>query len=117
MDATLGAGGHAEALLSRGSGIRLLGLDRDPDALERARERLAPFGDRVSLLQADFSDLASVLDERPPAAGILADLGVSSMQLDRGGAGILVPPRRAARHAHGKKRPHGGRHRGHGFGR
>ena len=88
MDATLGAGGHAEALLSRGSGIRLLGLDRDPDALDRARERLAPFGDRVSFLRADFADLASVLDGRPPAAGILADLGVSSMQLDEAERGF-----------------------------
>lgn len=88
MDATLGAGGHAEALLSRGSGIQLLGLDRDPDALARARERLAPFGDRVSLLQADFSDLASVLENRPAAAGILADLGVSSMQLDEAERGF-----------------------------
>ncbi len=88
VDATLGAGGHAEALLSRGSGVRLLGIDRDPDALDRARERLAPFGDRVSFLQADFSDLETVLDGRPPAAGILADLGVSSMQLDEAERGF-----------------------------
>ncbi len=82
MDATLGAGGHAEAILARGSGVRLLGIDRDPDALERARLRLAPFGDRAAFVQADFGELASVLDGRPDPDAVLADLGVSSMQLD-----------------------------------
>ncbi len=88
VDATLGAGGHAEALLARGGGVRLLGIDRDPDALERARQRLDRFGERVRFVEADFGDLEAVLDGSPPADGILADLGVSSMQLDRGERGF-----------------------------
>jgi 16S rRNA (cytosine1402-N4)-methyltransferase len=88
VDATLGAGGHAEALLARGPGVRLLGIDRDPDALARARERLAAFGGRVALVQADFGDLESILAGHPAPAGILADLGVSSMQLDEAERGF-----------------------------
>jgi 16S rRNA (cytosine1402-N4)-methyltransferase len=88
VDATLGAGGHAEALLARGPQARLLGIDRDPDALALARERLAPFGDRVSFVQADFGDLDSVLEGRPSPDGILADLGVSSMQIDQAERGF-----------------------------
>jgi 16S rRNA (cytosine1402-N4)-methyltransferase len=88
VDATLGAGGHAEALLARGGGVRLLGIDRDPDALARARQRLARFGDRVTFREADFADLAAVLDGFPAPDGILADLGVSSMQLDDGQRGF-----------------------------
>jgi 16S rRNA (cytosine1402-N4)-methyltransferase len=83
VDATVGAGGHAEALLLRGRGTRVLGIDRDPDALEEARRRLGRFGGRVELVQANFGDLESVLEGRPSPDGILADLGVSSMQLDR----------------------------------
>ena len=82
VDATLGAGGHAEAILARGRDVRLLGIDRDPDALERARRHLAAFGERVALLRADFGDLDSLLEGHPAPDGILADLGVSSMQLD-----------------------------------
>lgn len=88
VDATLGAGGHAEALLARSEGVRLLGIDRDPDALARARERLARFGGRVRCVEADFGDLDAVLDGSPAPDGILADLGVSSMQLDRGERGF-----------------------------
>ena len=82
VDATLGAGGHAEAILARSSASRLLGIDRDPDALERARPRLSAFGGRVTFERADFGDLDSVLQGLPAPDGILADLGVSSMQLD-----------------------------------
>lgn len=82
MDATVGAGGHARALLESGPGIRLLGLDRDPDALALARGRLAPFGNRVRLVEANFGDLGGLLEGSPPPDGILADLGVSSMQLE-----------------------------------
>src|SRR5262245_60113220 len=57
VDATLGAGGHAEALLDAGPDVRLLGLDRDPHAIAQARLRLARFGSRVEFLEADFSDL------------------------------------------------------------
>jgi 16S rRNA (cytosine1402-N4)-methyltransferase len=88
VDATLGAGGHAEALLERAPGIRLLGLDRDPEALALARPRLARFGSRVELAQANFADLDRVLEGHPPPDGVLADLGVSSMQLDRGERGF-----------------------------
>jgi len=76
------------ALLERGPGIRLLALDRDPDALALAAERLRPFGNRVELLCENFADLDRVLSGRPAPDGILADLGVSSMQLEEGGRGF-----------------------------
>jgi 16S rRNA (cytosine1402-N4)-methyltransferase len=84
VDATLGLGGHAEAFLSRFPGLALVGLDRDPDALRLAGERLAPFGERVHLVHAVYDDLPNALAELGYAAanGILFDLGVSSMQLD-----------------------------------
>ncbi|HYX20078.1 MAG TPA: 16S rRNA (cytosine(1402)-N(4))-methyltransferase RsmH [Thermoanaerobaculia bacterium] len=88
VDATVGAGGHAEALLDAGPRVRLLGLDRDPDALASARVRLARFGERVELRRADFGDLDAVLADSPAPAGVLADLGVSSMQLDRAERGF-----------------------------
>lgn len=84
VDCTLGAGGHAAAMLAAAP-ITLVGLDRDPDALEVARERLADFADRVHLVRARFSDLPRVLDDLGLSAvdGVYADFGVSSMQLDR----------------------------------
>jgi len=89
VDCTVGLGGHAQALLDAGA-TRVLGLDRDPRALEVARGTLARFGDRVELVHADYRDLARVLDERSIATvnGALADLGVSSMQLDEEGRGF-----------------------------
>jgi 16S rRNA (cytosine1402-N4)-methyltransferase len=91
VDATVGLGGHAEALLARGPAVRLVGLDRDPDALRRAAARLAPFGDRVRLAHGNFHRLEQALAElgveRGAVAGLLFDLGVSSLQLgtpDRG---------------------------------
>src|SRR5690606_28358024 len=83
VDCTLGAGGHAKALLEHGA-TRLLGCDRDADALAIARETLAPWADRVELVHADYRTLPQLLDDRgiPVVQGILADLGVSSMQLD-----------------------------------
>ncbi len=88
VDATVGAGGHAEALLDAGPQIRLLGLDRDSEALGLARERLARFEDRVELLESNFDDLDTVLENRGRPDGILADLGVSSMQIDRAERGF-----------------------------
>jgi 16S rRNA (cytosine1402-N4)-methyltransferase len=81
VDMTLGAGGHAEALLSAGVG-RLVGIDRDPTALAIAGERLAVFGQRFQPVRARFSEVdEEVVDG--PVDGVLFDLGVSSMQLDR----------------------------------
>ena len=85
IDGTLGAGGHAAAILERSApdGL-LLGLDVDPTALALAGARLAPFGNRAVLVHANAGDLASVARARgfAPADGVLLDLGVSSMQLD-----------------------------------
>lgn len=88
VDATLGAGGHAEALLERGPDIRLLGIDRDPDALALARANLSRFAGRVELVLADFGELDRVLGGFPAPDGILADLGVSSMQLNEAERGF-----------------------------
>ncbi|HSU91607.1 MAG TPA: 16S rRNA (cytosine(1402)-N(4))-methyltransferase RsmH, partial [Sporolactobacillaceae bacterium] len=83
VDVTVGTGGHAAAML-RATSARMLGIDRDEAALAVARERLAEFGDRVALRQADFSELAGVMKESgfDGADAILADLGMSSYALD-----------------------------------
>ena len=84
VDATVGLGGHAEALLGKYPGVRLLAIDRDPEALERSRERLGPFGDRVTFARGRHEELIDILKQHGITAisGLLADLGVSSMQLD-----------------------------------
>src|SRR5690606_27039084 len=84
VDATLGLGGHSEALLERFDRIQLVGLDRDRSALALAGERLARFGERAHLVHTVYDRLPEVLAELGIArvAGILFDLGVSSMQLD-----------------------------------
>jgi 16S rRNA (cytosine1402-N4)-methyltransferase len=89
VDCTVGLGGHARALLEAGA-TRVLGLDRDADALRIAQERLREFGDRLELVHGDYRDLGRVLDGHQIAGvhGILADLGVSSMQLDAEGRGF-----------------------------
>jgi 16S rRNA (cytosine1402-N4)-methyltransferase len=85
VDATLGAGGHSAAIAERLSSGRLISLDRDALALEIARERLKEFGNRVTLVHAPFSRIAEAVQGLAIAKvdGVLADLGVSSMQLDR----------------------------------
>jgi len=100
LDATVGLGGHAVSLLTAHPGLAVLGIDRDRDALALAEERLRPFGVRVVLTHARFADLARVVDDTwaaggvpgtstgevasaPELSGVLFDLGVSSLQLDR----------------------------------
>ncbi|WP_158887305.1 16S rRNA (cytosine(1402)-N(4))-methyltransferase RsmH [Amycolatopsis anabasis] len=85
VDATLGLGGHADALLSAFPRLRLIGLDRDPDALARSAERLARHGGRAEFVHAVYDRIPEVLADRGLSRvdGLLFDLGVSSMQLDR----------------------------------
>ncbi len=89
VDCTVGLGGHARALLEAGA-ERLVGFDRDPAALSLARETVAAWGDRVELVHSDYRAIGTVLDARGIGGvdGILADLGVSSMQLDAAGRGF-----------------------------
>ena len=90
VDATLGLGGHTEALLERHPEVRLLGIDRDPEALERSKERLSRFGDRVTLVRGRHESLIDILKQSnlTTISGLLADLGVSSMQLDDAARGF-----------------------------
>jgi 16S rRNA (cytosine1402-N4)-methyltransferase len=89
VDCTVGLAGHARMLLDAGA-ARLIGIDRDTDALAIANDALASFGDRVTLVHANYREIASVLDAQGVAevAGLLADFGVSSMQLDAEGRGF-----------------------------
>jgi 16S rRNA (cytosine1402-N4)-methyltransferase len=84
VDATLGGGGHAEAVLRAHPGLRLLGLDRDDTAIEAASRRLEPFGDRVEIVRTGFDRIEPLVRERSErgASAVLMDLGVSSPQLD-----------------------------------
>ena len=90
VDATLGLGGHAAALLAAHPALTLVGLDRDPDALALAGRRLAAYADRVHLVHAVYDRVADVLGELglPRVQGVLFDLGVSSMQLDADARGF-----------------------------
>jgi 16S rRNA (cytosine1402-N4)-methyltransferase len=91
VDGTVGMGGHAERLLEAGDGrTRVLGLDADPEALRRAAERLARFGDRVVLRHGSFRHLAALAAEARigEAAAVLFDLGLSSYQLDESARGF-----------------------------
>jgi 16S rRNA (cytosine1402-N4)-methyltransferase len=90
VDATVGAGGHSALLLERFPRIQVLGLDQDPDALALAGEKLSPYGARVRLERARFTDLQALLRTMhvPRPIGLLCDLGASSMQLDRAERGF-----------------------------
>ncbi len=90
VDATLGLGGHSEAILASCRNARLVGLDRDQAALRAAADRLAPFAARTTLVHAVYDQLPRVLADlgHPCVHGVLFDLGVSSMQLDETGRGF-----------------------------
>ena len=97
VDATLGGGGHAAAVLAAHPGLELLGIDRDDAALTAAAERLAPYRDRIQLVRGSFGDLAELVRTHPPVrqptprtgvTAVLLDLGVSSPQLDRADRGF-----------------------------
>jgi 16S rRNA (cytosine1402-N4)-methyltransferase len=90
VDATLGGGGHADAVLASRPDLALLGLDRDERALSASAARLAPYGKRVRLRRARFDELGVELDAmgQPDVSGVLFDLGVSSPQLDEPGRGF-----------------------------
>jgi 16S rRNA (cytosine1402-N4)-methyltransferase len=90
VDATLGLGGHSAAVLAQTSDCRLIGLDRDEQALEIAHKRLSDWADRITLVHAVYDELPEVLADLGigPVQGILFDLGVSSMQLDRAERGF-----------------------------
>ncbi len=90
VDATLGLGGHSEALLQKFSHLTVIGIDRDRDALAKANTRLAPFGDRFKSAHAIFDQFSEVLESfgLTEVNGVLFDLGVSSTQLDEGSRGF-----------------------------
>ena len=90
VDATLGLGGHTEALLTRFPQLTVIGIDRDPRALEQARARLAIFGDRLKTSHAVFDSISDVVQSHGYShlSGVLFDLGVSSMQLDESDRGF-----------------------------
>ena len=84
VDGTIGDGGHTELLLKNTTSVRVLGIDRDMRAIERAEKRLAPFRDRITLVHGNFSDIKTILKKANVmnVDGLLLDLGVSSPQLD-----------------------------------
>ena len=91
VDATIGDGGHAQAILDAISpGGRLLGIDADPGSLKRAGERLQPYGDMVTLVNDNFSNLEDLVASHrfTPVMAILMDLGLASWQLEAGGRGF-----------------------------
>ncbi len=91
LDATVGGGGHAAAILEAGApGGRLLGLDRDPEAVRRAAKRLRLYGERVTVVHASYVDLLSIAQPKGylPLHGILFDLGFSSWQIDKASRGF-----------------------------
>jgi 16S rRNA (cytosine1402-N4)-methyltransferase len=96
LDATVGGGGHAAAMLEESAAVRLIGLDKDPDALEAAGDRLAEHAERVRLLRADFREIGDELGGdswlAEGLAGALMDLGISSKQIDDSASGFSFRP-------------------------
>lgn len=90
VDGTLGGGGHSLEILKRAENVRLIGIDRDKEALSAAKERLLEFSDRITLVHSNFSNIRSVLEELGISKidGMVLDLGVSSYQLDNGERGF-----------------------------
>lgn len=94
VDATLGGAGHAEAILAAAPQLRVLGIDRDPAAIDEANSRLAPFASRTLVVKATFAELAAILEREvsfinaDPVVAVLMDLGVSSHQLDEANRGF-----------------------------
>lgn len=94
LDATVGGGGHAARLLEASPAVRVVGIDQDPEAIEAARARLAAYGDRVELIEANFRDLDRIRSRTDidDLAGALLDLGVSSHQIDTQARGFSFRP-------------------------
>jgi 16S rRNA (cytosine1402-N4)-methyltransferase len=90
VDATLGLGGHAEAILKAAENVQIIGIDQDPEAIEFAGERLGKFGVNIKIFHANFAEIKEVLiaAKIEKVNGILADLGVSSLQFDSGARGF-----------------------------
>lgn len=88
FDATLGMGGHTEAALTRFPELRVVGIDRDPEAIRLASERLAPFGDRFTAEHAEYDMIDGIAEKHGRPNAILMDLGVSSLQLDDASRGF-----------------------------
>ncbi|MEE9270071.1 MAG: 16S rRNA (cytosine(1402)-N(4))-methyltransferase RsmH [Candidatus Krumholzibacteria bacterium] len=88
VDCTVGGGGHAKAVLDSNSEVSLVGIDRDPEALAGARRFLQEYEGRLSLIEGNYADLDAALADRKAVDGILVDLGVSSLQLDRASRGF-----------------------------
>ncbi len=83
VDCTLGYGGHSEGLLKNNTDIKIFGIDRDKEAIEFSKKRLAPFKERVKIVQGSYSQKIKEALEKLPVCGVLADIGVSSLQLDK----------------------------------
>src|ERR1700685_4092756 len=90
IDATLGLGGHTRALLAKFPSVTVIGIDRDQSAIAIARENVAPYGDRLIIAHTTYDEIEKILHQQgiEKVAGILFDLGVSSMQLDDGERGF-----------------------------
>lgn len=93
IDGTLGGGGHAGALLESSEEVRVIGIDQDPDAIREARERLAEYEDRLTVVQANFADAVEAAAVEPgTVSGVLLDLGISSHQIDVAERGFTFRP-------------------------